>query len=160
MAAEIRVPKRLFAEAASRGIDLGDLVTTMLAKELGKGLEWLASARAEMAEDLISHTGEGAAEACEKMLRAAAECIKALSEKLGTRQAQEAFGRGYWSTALVEEAAAYTSIVLNENRILSTWTQLNRVCKEMGAPEAKKHIEIAKLLTQWLAKYTKSLVNK
>jgi hypothetical protein len=102
------IPRRLAEEASRKGLDVEELIPTILAEKLNLDPEKLSEARLELAERLLEEAKKliekgDSVQASEKLYRAAEEAIKTLSALYETPEAAEARRRGRWTTQLLSD---------------------------------------------------------
>ncbi|ABL78372.1 PaREP1 family protein [Thermofilum pendens] len=162
MHAPITIPERLVKEAVKKGLDI-EASAVDPAKTLNTDPS--AEARLELAEKSLGEAEEYLAkgdvvQASEKLYKAVEECVKALAEKLGAKQAEEARRRGRWDTWLLGMAATDLARTLGEDRVRLAWKDAYDV-HVWGFHEAKyrvEDVEAALPLARWLLDYAAKIV--
>jgi len=125
----------------------------------------IAEARVELAERMLREAEEyitrgDVAGASEKLYKAAEECIKALAEKLGVKQLEEARRRGRWDTWLLGQAATDLAGKLGDDRVRLAWKDAYDI-HVWGFHEARYRVEDVRAalpLARWLVEYTRRIL--
>jgi len=122
----LRLPKKLAIEASKRGFDVEALVIEALIEKLNLDPGGEAAMRIELAENFLEEARKyieagDAAQASEKLYKAAEECIKALAVKLRVPEVEEARREGRWWIKLLARASRTLSAVLNDPMIRYAW---------------------------------------
>lgn len=165
MSVSVSIPARFVEEARKRGLDIEDLVLEAVARALEIDPGEVARARLEIAERSLREAEDyiargDAVQASEKIYRVVEECIKALAERLGTRQLEEVRRRGRWDTWLLGMAATELSERLGEERVSLAWAKAYEI-HVWGFHEARygiEHVRPALPLVRWLVEYVKKVV--
>ncbi|NPB01057.1 MAG: superfamily I DNA and RNA helicase and helicaseubunit [Crenarchaeota archaeon] len=161
----IYVPRSLYEKAREKGIDVQDLVISILREKLGLDPRDVAEAHVELAERYLEEAKQylekgDPVQASEKLYKVVEECIKALAESLDVPEAGKAREFGRWFAWLLDKAARRISKILNEEKIFATWTRAYDL-HVWGFHEAKLDIEDVRLdlpYVEWLLEYTRKII--
>ena len=165
--ATITLPTELVNKALEKGIDLEELVITILIEKLDLNPSEVAKFRIELAEKFLSEAREyisegDAVQASEKMYKAVEECIKALAERFDTPEAREAHREGRWWIKLLSRAAKTLSKKLNEPLINTAWSVAYdlHVWGFHEAALSPEHVEVNSPLIERLLEKTRQLLSQ
>jgi len=122
----ITVPKKVAERAKELGVDLEALAIEAILRELKLDPSEEAEIHLELArrylEEAKAYMRRGdAAQASEKLHKAAEESIKALAKRLNTPEVSKAREHGRWYTWLLDKAARRIAKELGERRVKSAW---------------------------------------
>lgn len=167
MTVAIVVPRRLYEEAKRRGIDVEEMVISVLMEKLQLDPVARAGVHIELAEKYLSEASEylergDAVQASEKLYKVAEECIKALAELLGVPEAEKARNLGRWFTWLLDKACRRATVLLGEPRIKHAWDAAYSL-HVRGFHEAKLDVDDVRLdlpHIKWLLEFAKQLVGR
>ena len=162
-AVSISVPKSLYEAARSRGIDVESKIIDVLASEAKLDPREEAEIRLEAAERYVDEAEEyitrgDSIQACEKLYKAAEECIKALAKLADIPEYRRAAEEGRWWAHLLGRAAHRLSRQLKEPKIADAWSRAYDL-HVWGFHEGKYTVEEAKDTLpsiRWLLSYMKS----
>ena len=163
----IVVPRRLYEEAKRRGIDVEEMVISVLMEKLQLDPVARAGVHIELAEKYLSEASEylergDGVQASEKLYKVAEECIKALAELLGVPEAEKARNLGRWFTWLLDKACRRATVLLGEPRIKHAWDAAYSL-HVRGFHEAKLDVDDVRLdlpHIKWLLEFAKQLVGR
>ncbi|GAB6945433.1 PaREP1 family protein [Vulcanisaeta sp. JCM 14467] len=112
----MEIPEELIKAAEERGIDVIDLIINAIGRNDPSASIRI---RLELADKYLNETREymnkgDAVQASEKLYKATEECIKALAEKYGTQEYQQAIKEGRWFTEYLQKASNTLASILGD----------------------------------------------
>ncbi|GAB6943616.1 PaREP1 family protein [Vulcanisaeta sp. JCM 14467] len=165
MVVSLELPRVIYEKAREKGLDIEDLILYALMNAAQLDPSELAKARLELTEKYLNEAREyvskgDVAQASEKAYKVVEECIKALAEKYGTPEYQQAVKEGRWFTYLLGRAARTLSIKLGEPRIVDAWSRAYDL-HVWGFHEGKYGVDDVRTdlpLIEWFVDYVKRLI--
>ena len=147
----IHIPKRLVEEARRRGIDIETFVIETLTEKLGIDPREGAEIHLERAETFfregVELVDKDPVQACEKLYKAAEECVKALAKLLGLEEVlTRVRSRGRWTVTDLERTVRAAVRELGED-VRHGWDSANYL-HVWGFHEAKLDAEAVKARIQ------------
>jgi len=161
----LHIPEKLVKEVESRGLNIVDLIISMLYRELDP--EIIIESRIELAEKYLgeakSYLDKGdAIQASEKMYKVVEECIKALAEYYKVPELEEVRRRGGWLAWLLGSTARTLAERLDEPKIEYVWSVAYDI-HVWGFHEARYSIDKIRMdirHIEWLLDFTKQVVKQ
>jgi len=159
------IPEKLFMEIRKRGINIVDLIISLLEKDLDPNT--IVEIRIELAEKYFREAEEyinknDPIQASEKLYKSVEECLKALAEIHKISELEEARKNNRWFTWLLGKAAKTLARKMNEPKIAETWAIAYDIYV-WGFHEAKYTIDEIKDsidYVKWLIEYAKHVFSQ
>ena len=161
----VEIPKKLYEEAKKIGIDINEIVFTILTEKLKLDPKEIVKARLELAEKFLKEAEQylekgDSVQASEKIYKTVEECIKALAQYYDTPEYRKALKEDRWWIQLLGKTSRRIARQLNEPKIEYVWA-IAYDLHVRGFHEAKYGVEdIQEDLkhAEWLLSYAKQIM--